>query len=92
MDTIIETPTTDIVTNEVVLVEDSTNNSFGKETTKTLATSIATTAVMVGGFLAVGYAVQKFQQFRTKRTSAKETVIEGEVLEVVTETPEKTEN
>lgn len=92
MDTI-DTPTTDIViTDEAVLVEDSTNNSFGKETTKTLATSIATTAVMVGGFLAVGYAVQKFQQFRTKRTSAKETVIEGEVLEVVTETPEKTEN
>lgn len=83
------TPTSDIViTDEVVVVEDYTNNSFGKEITKTLLISAATTAGMVGGFVVFGFAVQKIEQFKTRRAS-KKNVVEGEVVET-TETP-KTE-
>lgn len=67
MDTI-DTPTTDIVIiDEAVLVEDCTNDSFGKEIAKTLTVSAATTAGMIGGMLVIGFAVGKFQQFKTKR-------------------------
>lgn len=85
-----ETPTTDIVViDEAALVEDCPNDSFGKEIAKTLIVSTATTAGMIAGVFVVGFAVQKVQEFKTKRASKKETVIEGEVVETPTETPEK---
>jgi hypothetical protein len=83
----IDTPTTDIViTDEAVLVENPTNESFGKEIAKTLIISTATTAGMLVGVAAVGFVVGKFQEFKTKRAS-KGDVIEGEVIETPTETP-----
>lgn len=89
----IDTPTTDIViTDEAVVVENSATASFGKEITKTLVVSTASSVGVLAGFVVVGYAVGKIQQFKAKRASAKETVIvEGEVVDLpVTETP-KTE-
>lgn len=88
-----ETPTTDIViTDEAIVVENSTNDSFGKEIAKTLTISVATTAGILVGTFVVGFAVQKFQQFAAKRASKKETVIEGEVIETTIETPKTEKN
>lgn len=74
MDTITETetPSTDIVIiDEAAQVEDRSNDSFGKDITKTLLVSVATTAIMTGGVFAASYANAKFQQFRTMRALKK---------------------
>lgn len=90
MDTIVETPTTDIVvTDEAVLVEDTANNSFGKEIGKTLAISAASTAAMIGATMLIGYAVGKFQVIRAKRASKVSADPEVHVVTDLPETPEK---
>lgn len=84
----IDTPTTDIVViDEAVVVESPQNNSFGKEIAKTLTVSAATTAGMIVGTIAIGYAVGKFQEFKANRASKKS---EPEV-HVVTDLPETPE-
>lgn len=75
MDTITENvatdiPTTDIVTSDEA-VADRTNDTFGKEVTKTLLVSIATTVIMTGGVFAASYANEKFKQFRHHRLEKK---------------------
>lgn len=90
MDTTATTPVTDTIVafDEAVVVEDPSNISFGKEIAKTFAVSAATSVAAVGGLIAVGYAVGKFQEFKTRRASKKaDTVVEGEVVGNVTETP-----
>ena len=79
-----DTTATDIALSDDAMAEDSSNNSFGKEIAKSLITSVATTAAMVGGMVAIGYASAKVQQFRANRAAAK---AEPEV-HVVTDLPE----
>lgn len=68
-------------------VEETETDSFGKEVTKTLITSTATSAGVFAGFVVIALATPKVKAFFDKRRASKD--VEPET---VTETPEaKTE-
>lgn len=91
MDTITETPSTDIVTiDEAAQTEEHSTNSFGKEVTKTILVSIATTAVLAGGTFAASYAVEKVKQLHMKRLLKKlDAAVDAPVIEMKPENPTK---
>lgn len=91
MDTVIDTPTTDIVVIDATDVAETLNDSFGKEVAKTLAISAATTAGMIAGTIAIGFAVGKFQEARARRAAKKASEPEVHVVTDMPEKPETTE-
>lgn len=62
MDNTIETPETS---------SDSTELSFGKEIAKTFAISTVTSAGVIAGFVAVGLAINKFDEIKKARAAKK---------------------
>lgn len=55
---------------------DSTELSFGKEITKTLAIATTTSAGVIAGFMAVGLAVNKFEEMKKARVAKKAAKLE----------------
>lgn len=81
MDHITET-SPETVDSDVLVIETETP-SFGKELTKTLAVSTATSAGVFGGFIVFAIVAPKVTNWWRSRKS---NVIEGEVTETTTET------
>jgi hypothetical protein len=82
MDAITETTSTE----DVVIDTDATETEtpgFGKELTKTLAVSTATSAGVFGGFVVIALLTPKVKNWWANRKS---NVVEGEVAETSTET------
>jgi uncharacterized membrane protein YjjB (DUF3815 family) len=70
MDTETTTPeTTDIIVVAEVVEQDT--DSFGKEIAKTLTVSAASSAGVIVGALAIGFASKKVSQLRAKRAAKK---------------------
>lgn len=80
MDTIDTTSTDAVIIDTDGEVVDHQNPSFAQELAKTFAISAATTVASVAGFVAIGYAYEKFSQFKTRRAAKKnDDVVEGEI-------------
>lgn len=88
MDPITETTSPETVDSDALAIETETPG-FGKELTKTLAVSTATSAGVFGGFIVFALVAPKVTNWWRNRKS---NVIEGEVVpetDPKTETPEK---
>jgi hypothetical protein len=86
------TDTTSTETDILIVDTDSDQTepeSFGKEVTKTLVTSTATSAGVFAGFVVIALVTPKVKTWFDNRKSKKNDaeVIDPEVVEVVTETP-----
>lgn len=80
MDTVTETPSTDLVVIDADATEIETIG-FGKELGKTLAVSTATSAGVFGGFVLIALLTPKIKNWLANR---KNNVVEGEVAETPT--------
>jgi hypothetical protein len=82
MDALIETNSTDVVDTDTDATETETPG-FGKELTKTLAVSTATSAGVFGGFVVIALLTPKIKDWWRSRKS---NVIDGEVEETTVST------
>lgn len=80
MDAITETASSDVVI-DADETTDTETPGFGKELTKTLAVSTATSAGVFGGFIVIALLTPRVKDWWARRKS---NVIEGEVAETST--------